>query len=169
MKIRNYVFLMLAVLWMVVIFAQSAKVADESQQLSSEVIEAFGEHFIPEYEEWDEAKKEDFVETYSFPVRKAAHMTEYAILSILLFLGLYVEKENGVSGTKEIKGLNRGKSMIISWLTATIYAATDEFHQTFVAGRSGELRDICFDAVGALIGVFLAILIYNVIKYLEKS
>ena len=43
-----------------------------------------------------------------------------------------------------------------AWLAAALYAVLDEWHQTFVAGRSGQLRDICIDSAGALSGVFLA-------------
>ena len=43
-----------------------------------------------------------------------------------------------------------------AWIMATLYAVLDEWHQTFVSGRSGQLRDICIDSAGALTGVFLA-------------
>ena len=154
MKIRNWIFLILAVLWMGVIFVQSAKVADVSGAQSGRLVLTLGEHLIPGFSEWPEALKQDFVEKYDHPVRKAAHMTEYAILAMLL-MGCDI-------GTVFFPA-------VTSWLIATVYAATDEFHQTFVPGRSGEIRDVCFDSAGALIGVFLAIILTNVIKSMFKN
>ena len=41
----------------------------------------------------------------------------------------------------------------IAWAVGAIYAMTDEFHQTLVPGRSGEVLDVCIDAAGVLCGV----------------
>jgi VanZ family protein len=73
--------------------------------------------------------------TWDFVLRKGAHMTEYAVLACLLLraLGSY----------RWAFGL------------AVAYAATDEFHQTFVRGRHGTPVDVGIDAVGALIGLWL--------------
>jgi VanZ family protein len=40
-----------------------------------------------------------------------------------------------------------------AWLAGVAYAASDEFHQHFVAGRNGNLIDLAIDAIGALLGV----------------
>lgn len=69
-------------------------------------------------------------------VRKGAHVTEYAILGGLLTWAL------------------RGKS----WWALLIglgYAATDEFHQLFVPGRSGQVSDVLIDAIGVGVGVLV--------------
>ncbi len=159
MKMRKTIFLILSVIWMGVIFFQSAKVADRSAAESGGLIIFVGEHFVPGFDNWDEMKKQKFVEKYDHPVRKAAHVTEYAILAMLL-MGVFYEKSDS--------GKNAGKmpmSGVLSWIIATLYAATDEFHQTFVPGRSGEIKDVCFDSGGALIGIFVALLLAIVIKY----
>ena len=71
--------------------------------------------------------------TWDLVLRKLAHMTEYAVLALLLLraTGSYVWAF----------GLTAG------------YACTDEFHQTFVRGRHGSPVDVGIDAVGALIGL----------------
>lgn len=77
-------------------------------------------------------------------VRKAAHMLEYAILGLLLVLTL---SSYGISG------------VIIPWIAVfigVIYAVSDEYHQTFVAGRAGQLMDVLIDSVGLLTGVLIA-------------
>jgi len=40
-------------------------------------------------------------------------------------------------------------------LSCSLYAVTDEIHQLFVPGRSGELRDVMIDSIAALVGVGL--------------
>jgi VanZ family protein len=71
--------------------------------------------------------------TWDLVLRKAAHMTEYAILAVLL--------RRATGSTAWAFGL------------AVAYAATDEFHQTFVRGRHGTPVDVGIDAIGALIGL----------------
>lgn len=92
-----------------------------------------------------------------YPVRKAAHMTEYAILGQLSF-AFYA----GYFG-------KRRKSYLAAFFTAAVYAATDEFHQYFIPGRSAEVRDVCIDAAGALLGlIFLYFLLKMVRKHCQK-
>ena len=98
------------------------------------------------------------IEKYDHPVRKAAHMTEYAILA-LLFVGAFYDEKRAK------KPLIPRSPYFVAWLFATVYAASDEFHQTFIPGRSGEMLDVCIDSTGAIIGVFLAVLAIFVIKY----
>ena len=54
---------------------------------------------------------------------------------------------------------NQRRSVIagcgIAWAVGTIYAKKDEFHQTLVPGRSGEVLDVCIDAAGVLCGVVI--------------
>ncbi len=45
------------------------------------------------------------------------------------------------------------------------YAATDEFHQLFVSGRSGQLRDVCIDAAGAVIGICIYFLCRGIFRH----
>lgn len=45
------------------------------------------------------------------------------------------------------------KEMFLPWLIAVLYAASDEIHQLFVPGRSGQLSDVILDSAGALAGV----------------
>jgi VanZ family protein len=75
---------------------------------------------------------------WDFILRKMAHMTEYAILFLLLWraLRLHIHAER--------------VAMIAAASAALIYAASDEWHQTFVRGRSGTIRDIGFDLAGIL-------------------
>lgn len=76
--------------------------------------------------------KQDFV------LRKIAHAAEYAILAFLYW--------------RLIKRLITEKyAVAVSSATALIYALSDEYHQSFVRGRSGNLRDVFIDGTGILI------------------
>jgi len=73
--------------------------------------------------------------TWDYVLRKSAHMTEYAILAVLLVRAI--------------------GSYTWAFVLAVAYAGSDEFHQTFVRGRHGTPVDVGIDAVGALIGLSL--------------
>lgn len=90
------------------------------------------------------------LETLQHPVRKTAHF------SIYLFLGIAASNAFLQSGVKKL-----GKIGVFAFLLSVCYALTDEFHQLFVEGRSGELKDVCIDSSGALVGIFIFMLIYR--------
>jgi VanZ family protein len=73
---------------------------------------------------------------HDFILRKLAHMAEYAVLTGLLFRAL------------RIHIARKTQVLLIAVLVAILYAFSDEWHQTFVPGREGSLRDIGIDALG---------------------
>lgn len=85
-------------------------------------------------------------------IRKLAHMTEYAILFILLYLAVRIYFSSFVMRS------------FISILICALYACTDEFHQMFVSGRSGKPFDVLIDMTGAVI----ALIICRILKFLPK-
>lgn len=76
-------------------------------------------------------------------VRKAAHVSEYAILAGLLFRALR-------SWADEFWRRAAG-----ALLPAMIFAAADEFHQSFVASRTSSLGDVLLDWSGVLLGLVI--------------
>ena len=70
---------------------------------------------------------------WDYVLRKCAHVTEYAILAVLL-----------------VRATGSARSAL---LLTVAYACTDELHQHFVQGRHGTPIDVGFDTVGALIGL----------------
>lgn len=74
-----------------------------------------------------------------FILRKIAHILEYAILTFLFLRAL--AKEN----------LSIRKIVISSIVFSLFYALIDEYHQTFVFGREGSLKDAGIDSIGILI------------------
>ncbi|HKG52898.1 MAG TPA: VanZ family protein [Anaerolineales bacterium] len=73
-------------------------------------------------------------------VKKSGHAFGYAILAFLFWRAFAF----------------KGNRRWIAWLLALLYAFTDEFHQSFVAGRHPTIWDvIIFDNAGALISLWL--------------
>lgn len=90
-----------------------------------------------------------------FIVRKAAHFTEYFILYILIFNALHND-------------LNKKTALFYSLILVFLYASTDEYHQLFIPGRSGRLRDILIDTSGGTLGLILMKLLSHPKKVLLK-
>lgn len=86
--------------------------------------------------------KSNLPSQWDLVLRKIAHMTEYAILTFLFFRAA---KQN----------LSFRKSIVYSIVFSITYAASDEYHQLFVFGRSGSLADIFIDSLGIFTAVFL--------------
>jgi VanZ family protein len=80
-------------------------------------------------------------------LRKLAHMVVFGLLAAGCLRGLTF---HGVRGRAALVGAAS---------LATAYAISDEFHQTFVAGRSGAPLDVAIDLVGILVA--LAVLAGN--------
>lgn len=69
--------------------------------------------------------------------RKAAHMVVFGVLAVLLALALRDER------------MRWPTALVVAWVATLAYAASDEWHQTFVAGRAGQASDVLIDMVGA--------------------
>ncbi len=76
----------LTLLWMLVIFTMSGADKDESNAQSGSICRYLCETFVEGFEEMDPEEQLAMEEALSFPVRKCAHLTEYAILGVLLSL-----------------------------------------------------------------------------------
>ena len=74
-------------------------------------------------------------------------------------MGHKMEEEKKKNPTEEKKDERLGnKNFIDSWVNAfngIIYATTDEIHQYFVIGRSGEVADVFLDGIGVVTGVIM--------------
>jgi VanZ family protein len=73
--------------------------------------------------------------TWDEVLRKAAHITEYAVLGALL-----------------LRALGR---VLPALVVGVAYAATDEVHQHFVSGRHSSPFDVAFDACGVALGLLI--------------
>jgi len=74
-------------------------------------------------------------------LKKGAHMAEYAVLLLLWWRTLASRP-------------TRFSPLSLAWILTVLYAVSDEFHQTFVPGRNGNLLDVIVDALGASLAAF---------------
>jgi VanZ family protein len=132
MQLRPFLKLWLPVIaWMIFIFIGSTDLLSASH--TSRFIGPFLRFFAPDV-------TEATIASIQLVVRKCGHFTEYAILAALLYRAFR-------SHTVRAKAA--------AFFIAAIYAALDEFHQSFVASRTGSPWDVAIDCVGALGGVLL--------------
>jgi len=85
-------------------------------------------------------------------MKKSAHVAEYAVLAILWYRALYT----------------RLPSPSVQWLAfiiAFLYALSDEFHQSFIPGRTASWRDVALDVGGAALGLLL----WNMVIYFRRN
>ena len=148
--------MILAILWMAIIFSFSAKNADESTKESNAVGMFLGSIVYSDFEDLQVEEQQEFAENWDHPVRKCAHMTEYAILGFFLVGARYDGREK----CRRVVGRSLG--------IAALYAATDEIHQYFVPGRACMFTDVCIDSVGALLGVLFATVIMTLFEYSQS-
>ncbi len=119
------------VLWAILIFIGSGNflsAAHTSEVLS--IIKWLFPSASPEFLAW-----------FHFLMRKAGHLTEYAILAIL------AARAFRYSSHQFIKSHWFASSLLV----AVAYALTDEFHQSFVPSRTASIYDCMIDSTGALI------------------
>ena len=122
-----------ALAWMGVIFMMSAMPGDVSGAQSGRIAQLalraiallFGE----------DAASGVSPDVINLLVRKGAHMAEYAILFLLYRRALHA------SGAR--------RTGLAALCLCACYAATDEGHQAFVAGRGPSVADVCIDTLGA--------------------
>jgi VanZ family protein len=83
-----------------------------------------------------------------FIVRKCAHVSEYAVLALLLFRAAIC-----------VTNLKRSPRIFYAsvWIGCVFVAATDELHQAFVASRGASANDVMVDSAGALLGLLIAV------------
>jgi len=80
-------------------------------------------------------------------IRKGAHVTEYAVLALLCWR----------ARRKPVRGDARPwqwRDAGFAFAFAVLFAASDEWHQSFVPSREGAVRDVLIDSAGAGLGLF---------------
>ncbi|GHU43656.1 hypothetical protein FACS1894111_09620 [Clostridia bacterium] len=176
--VKRIVTAVLVLMWMILISSFSAQNGQQSGGLSKKV----AKNVVETQEKllkkkWDSKQKEAKILALQFPVRKTAHMTEYGILAVLLMFhfSCYLIRNPGNNSKRTDKELFQLADALddyhdskvchrIPWkcrlalaeLLVFLYAAGDELHQRFVAGRTGCWQDVVIDGIGG--GIFLLLL-----------
>lgn len=126
---KTIIKVLLVILWMIVIFCFSNQVSDDSTKLSNGFIR---NTICKVNKDCDKVIEKTFT-----PVRKCAHFFIYLILGILVMNCFNIDK----------------KYIIYSVIICFLYSISDEVHQIFVSGRSGEVLDVLIDTCGSFLGI----------------
>lgn len=133
-----------AIIMMCLIFSFSGQDADTSSELSLQVgIKVFSVANETFDKGWSSKKIEQLSEASQYYIRKTAHFTEYLILAITVAFPLYVF------------GIRGPWLVILAGSFCIAFAGLDEYHQSFVAGRSPQKKDVLIDSCGVIIGVIM--------------
>lgn len=136
-SLKKYAAWIPAILIAIAIFLFSSQPADESTTTSNGVIRILidfaGKLNIVDLEHTDPDILYKILQT---PIRKGAHITEFAVLNLSLLFALSFWDMKGVKWVRT------------AFLLTVLYACTDEFHQIFVPGRAGLIRDVLIDSIG---------------------
>lgn len=139
---------------MTFIFYMSSQTADESSASSSLFIEFFAKIFVSDFEMLTFEKQASIVSSLQFIVRKGAHFSIYALLGGLSYLSVVTYNK-----------ISFKMRTVLSAVACLIYSVSDEIHQSFVPGRSGELRDVCIDFCGSLLAILILTFIFKHSKF----
>lgn len=140
---RRYIRHWLLVLaWLLVIFGASSD--SGSSNRTSRIIGPIVRFLYPQI-------SEESLSWVVLAVRKAAHVTEYAILAVLVW--------RAIRASRAAPGWSwQPRDAAIAWGAATLYAASDEIHQLFVPSRTGQVQDVLIDSTGAALGLLAVFL-----------
>jgi VanZ family protein len=124
------------IIWLVVIFIDSTDLM--SAKHTSQFIVPFLRWLKPDI-------SPEALTSIHFMIRKFAHLSEYAILALLL-----------LRASLRITNFKNKAILYASvWVGCFIVAVLDEFHQTFVASRSASIVDVIIDSAGAILGLLV--------------
>ena len=133
---KKYISLVLLVLWMIFIFTMSNTSSIDSSNQSGFIVEFINKIF-------------GFgnTEILEIIIRKLAHLFEYIVLGVLMI--------------NYLKNYKIKRNILFTIVLCFIYACSDEIHQLFIQGRSGNIIDIMLDTIGAIIGIIIYQFINN--------
>ncbi len=156
-KVKIVLSYILVILWMIVIFifsnANGELSGNSSEGLISNTITIIDNTLVKLHIKDNKITNEDkliLINKLHMPVRKLAHFTEYLILCLLW-----------------INALNNSKvkhKYLYAIILSILYACSDEYHQTFIADRSGQVFDVFIDSMGVITGS----LIHTIIGSIKK-
>lgn len=147
---KRFLYLIPVIIWMIFIFYMSGKAGQESSGQSGK-ISLFITNLLEKVRQDPAQEMQNLQDILELVIRKAAHMTEYAILFLLSYLATVK------ISMSQSRFYNRSIAVLISLL----YACSDEMHQLLVPGRSGRMIDVGIDMAGVLIVLICMILSKN--------
>ena len=145
--------IILIIIWMTIIFIFSGQQGTQSGNVSRKFTITVVQIITGKSLELNDP----FVEGVQLFIRKFAHFTIYAIGGFLIMNYAY-----SAETTQKQKILH-------SIYFGGVYAITDEIHQFFVPGRSGNIFDVGIDTLGVIVGVFAYLIIRRIIRIIKNK
>ncbi len=152
---------LITISWIFGIYKLSSMNADNSSDKSTGIIGIFIEDTLEITNKYgitdshpDDAKIEKASQLLNTPLRKVMHASVYFVLAfMILFITNYLfhNKKFLISA-------------LITILLIIIFAGFDEYHQTFVDGRTGAIKDVLIDTAGGVVGIIFYSSYYYVYK-----
>lgn len=143
---KGYIFGIISIIIMIIIFKFSNQNGETSYNLSTIVSDILENILINKHIPL-------INNSANYTIRKIAHITLYFLLGIFVSCSILFI----------IKNRKGYFTFGISSLICFIYACLDEFHQTFIDGRTGQLKDVGYDAIGFVSSILLILLIHRII------
>lgn len=156
-NIKRVVFIIIALCWMGVIFYFSSQTGTTSSRFSGRITQWVVDIFFPKFSTFSQEEQASILKNASFLIRKLAHYSEYAILGFFLFSAVWVFTSN------------QKIVFLISGVVGILYAISDEFHQSFVSGRTPMIKDIFIDSIGLCSMLLFLGILWNIIETKRKG
>lgn len=123
-----------------------------SKKVARKIIDVF-----PYTRNLSENTKNKIVERAQPIIRKLAHFSIYTLVGILImsFVSTY--------------RVLLWKKWLISILVGLVYAISDEYHQSFIPGRSAQITDVLIDTSGVIFGIMIVLIVISVYKALGEK
>jgi VanZ family protein len=128
-------------LWMILIFAFSTDAA--AAEKTQPAVGGLLRRLCPGLARRLSAR---MLERIDWNIRKTFHIGEYAVLAILAYRAVAF----GRASFSE-------RQVILPFLLGVLYAASDEYHQSFYPSRRGTAADVTFDTFGVTLGLVLCL------------
>ncbi|MGN0621676.1 MAG: VanZ family protein [Porcipelethomonas sp.] len=146
-------FAALGICLMIAIFRFSSQSGFDTNVMSAKFTGKIASVLFENYDTMEPGIKQIFTNELNLFVRKAAHFSLYFLTGFAFFAFFFsILKRNWISG-------------VLSIGICFIYALTDEFHQSFVPGRTPLVKDIFIDTAGSWAGSLFCFIIIAAIKY----
>lgn len=151
----------LAMYWGYVIYQLSGMNTQNSNRKSTDIIAIFIEDTLDVTNEYGitnshptDSKLARVSQLINAPMRKVMHASVYLVLAFLAIIFFNVLMNNK----------HYWIAFILTLIVSVGFAISDEYHQTFVSGRTGQALDVIIDTAGALIGIAIYTTYYIVYK-----
>ena len=148
--IKIIILLSFVIIWMFIIFKLSGMTSKKSNGKSTDIISIFIEDTLEVTNEYGitsshptDERIDKAASLINGPMRKVMHASVYFALAffIMTVINVLFDHKNYIL------------SLSLTGFICIAFAISDEIHQTFVSGRTGQLLDVLIDSAGALVGI----------------